>query len=266
MKKLGVLAWVSTFHHQAQRLTYTTYLTNRIQTQPTPPDLHARPPLHAVRHRHHHHQGLRGLLLGGRGRKGGRDGRTGEEDYTLFWFSPTLPPAAHLLPPFPSPNIPPIPPNQTLPQPQPPLKQKQVLQYQAQCRKLPKALRDWQAYVDCRDTIDNFLELLPLFQALAHQAMRERHWRAVMAITGKELVLTEDVFKLQHLLECGLLAHRDEVEEVANSAVKEEQIEVKLAAIESDWAALNLVRLRGSDHCLTRASTALEEPNTTTNL
>ena len=40
----------------------------------------------------------------------------------------------------------------------------QVLQYQAQCRKLPKALRDWQAYVDCRDTIDNFLELLPLFQ------------------------------------------------------------------------------------------------------
>lgn len=39
-----------------------------------------------------------------------------------------------------------------------------MLQYQAQCRKLPKALRDWQAYVDCRDTIDNFLELLPLFQ------------------------------------------------------------------------------------------------------
>jgi dynein heavy chain len=43
----------------------------------------------------------------------------------------------------------------------------QVLQYQAQCRKLPKALRDWQAYVDCRDTIDNFLELLPLFQVKA---------------------------------------------------------------------------------------------------
>ena len=35
---------------------------------------------------------------------------------------------------------------------------------------------------------------------------------------------------------------RDEVEEVANSAVKEEQIEVKLASIESDWAAFNLVR------------------------
>jgi len=45
-------------------------------------------------------------------------------------------------------------------------------------------LRDWQAYVDCRDTIDNFLEMLPLFQALANKAMRERHWRAIMQITG----------------------------------------------------------------------------------
>lgn len=60
----------------------------------------------------------------------------------------------------------------------------QVLQYQNQCRKLPKALRDWQAYVDCRDTIDNFLEMLPLFQALAHKAMRERHWKSIMQITG----------------------------------------------------------------------------------
>lgn len=66
----------------------------------------------------------------------------------------------------------------------------QVLQYQAQCKKLPKALRDWQAYVDCRDTIDNFLEMLPLFQALAHKAMRERHWRAIMQVTGKLLFVT----------------------------------------------------------------------------
>lgn len=60
----------------------------------------------------------------------------------------------------------------------------QVLQYQNQCKKLPKALRDWQAYVDCRDTIDNFLEMLPLFQALTHKSMRPRHWTAIMTITG----------------------------------------------------------------------------------
>jgi len=106
--------------------------------------------------------------------------------------------------------VPSSPPNSN-PQTQPPTPTRtthQVLQYQAQCRKLPKALRDWRAYVDCRDTIDNFLELLPLFQALAHQAMRDRHWRAVTAIAGRELALALDVFKLQHLLECDLLANR----------------------------------------------------------
>ncbi len=40
----------------------------------------------------------------------------------------------------------------------------QVNQYQAQAKKLPKALREWQAYLDCRKTIDDFLEMLPLFQ------------------------------------------------------------------------------------------------------
>jgi len=61
---------------------------------------------------------------------------------------------------------------------------------------------------------------------------------------GHELQLAEDVFKLQHLLECNILRHREELEEITNAAVNwEEQIETKLAAIESDWAALNLVGL-----------------------
>lgn len=54
--------------------------------------------------------------------------------------------------------------------------------------------------------------------------------------------LAEDVFKLQHLLDCHILQHRDDIEEITAAAVKEEQIEGKLAGIESDWAAMNLVR------------------------
>ena len=37
-----------------------------------------------------------------------------------------------------------------------------------------QGLREWQAYKDCRDVIDDFLEQLPIFQALAHTSMRER--------------------------------------------------------------------------------------------
>ena len=108
-----------------------------------------------------------------------------------------------------------------------------------------------------------------------------------MRIAGKELNLAEDVFKLQHLLDCHLLKHRDvslackalahwstvacytacasraactldctgahslavhahstmlmqDVEELCGSAVKEEQIETKLASIAADWAEQNL--------------------------
>lgn len=62
-----------------------------------------------------------------------------------------------------------------------------------------------------------------------------------MRITGKELNLAEDVFKLQHLLDCKLLKVRDDMEELTSSAVKEEQIEGKLATVSLDWAEQNLV-------------------------
>lgn len=58
---------------------------------------------------------------------------------------------------------------------------------------------------------------------------------------GHELQLAEDVFKLQHLLECNILQHREEIEEITNAAVKEQQIEIKLNGIKSEWEALNLV-------------------------
>lgn len=50
----------------------------------------------------------------------------------------------------------------------------QANEFQTQAKKLPKALRDWAAYKDCRKTIDDFLALLPLFQSLAHRSIRER--------------------------------------------------------------------------------------------
>ncbi len=47
-----------------------------------------------------------------------------------------------------------------------------------------QALREWQAFNDCKRTIDDFLEQLPLFKMLAHKAMRPRHWQEIMRSTG----------------------------------------------------------------------------------
>jgi dynein heavy chain len=111
-----------------------------------------------------------------------------------------------------------------------------VMAFQAQCKRLPKSLRGWPAFRDLKKKIDDFLEILPLIQALCNKSMRPRHWDAVMTTTGKEFNLSDDVFKLQHLLDADLLKYFDDLEELTSAAVKEEQVEVKLAAVEEDWS------------------------------
>lgn len=59
--------------------------------------------------------------------------------------------------------------------------------FQAKAKTLPKALREWPAYKDCRKTIEDFLELLPLVQALTHPAVVDRHWKEISEVTGTEI-------------------------------------------------------------------------------
>lgn len=59
--------------------------------------------------------------------------------------------------------------------------------FQSRAKTLPKALRDWPAYKDCRKTIDDFLELLPLVQALTDPSVNERHWNELKALTNAEI-------------------------------------------------------------------------------
>lgn len=65
----------------------------------------------------------------------------------------------------------------------------QVNNFQNQAKKLPKALRDWQAFVDCKKVIDDFLEELPLFQQLASKAMRPRYEQQYPFHNPKDVVM-----------------------------------------------------------------------------
>ena len=62
----------------------------------------------------------------------------------------------------------------------------------------------------------------------------------LFCVTGKDLNLAENSFKLGHLVEAGLLRRRDAVEELTSAASKEEAIETKLNAIAMDWVELML--------------------------
>ena len=108
---------------------------------------------------------------------------------------------------------------------------KKLEEFQLACKRMPKELRAWDAYVELKRLIDDFVLSLPLVQQLAHPAMRPRHWAALMEVTGTHLPVGTEEFKLKIVLEAGLLQFRDEGEDIANSAVKELQIEEKLSAI-----------------------------------
>ena len=113
--------------------------------------------------------------------------------------------------------------------------------FSAKSKKLPKALRDWPAYTDCRQLIDDLLNQMPLLEALASPDIRPRHWEELQKITKTELDLSEDVFKLKHLLACNLLKFNDDLEDMTTGASKECGIERKLNDIDGEWSGLELV-------------------------
>ena len=60
---------------------------------------------------------------------------------------------------------------------------KKMDEFQAACKRMPKVLREYEAFVELKRTIDDFLETLPLVQQLAHPAMRNQSiaWRLLPA-------------------------------------------------------------------------------------
>jgi len=116
-----------------------------------------------------------------------------------------------------------------------------VTGFQNKVKKLPKALRDWPAYADCRQLVDDLMNQMPLLEALASKDIRPRHWESLQEICGKELNLAPEEFKLNDLLACNLLQFQEDLEDMTNGASKESNIERKLVATDDEWSGLELV-------------------------
>jgi dynein heavy chain len=80
------------------------------------------------------------------------------------------------------------------------------------CRKLPKALKEWQAYEDLRKTIDDFSETCPLLEMMSDKAMQPRHWEKIANITGHVFDVESESFLLRNLMEAPLLKYKEDIE------------------------------------------------------
>lgn len=123
----------------------------------------------------------------------------------------------------------------------------QVNDFQRACKAMPKALKEWSAYLELKKKIEDLLETVPLLAQLANSAMRDRHWVNVEEATKSELKMDADTFRVGNLLAVGLLDVAEDIEEISSSASKELQIETKLAEIEEEWsdACFNFAGYKG---------------------
>ena len=106
------------------------------------------------------------------------------------------------------------------------------------CKKLPKALKEWDAYLELQKKIDDFAESLPLLEAMASKTMLPRHWNRISEVCGGySFDVTNEAFELKGIMEAPLLQNKDDIEDICIASIKEEDIEAKLKAVVKEWSA-----------------------------
>ncbi|EDS37982.1 ciliary dynein heavy chain 5 [Culex quinquefasciatus] len=116
----------------------------------------------------------------------------------------------------------------------------ELTDFQNRCRKLPKGMKDWLAYIDLKKKIDDFNDSCPLLELMCNEAMKDRHWEKLENLLSCQFEVESPSFLLGNVMEAPLLAHKDDIEDICVGAVKENDIDSKLRQVIAEWSAVNL--------------------------
>jgi dynein heavy chain len=87
-----------------------------------------------------------------------------------------------------------------------------LIDFQNRCRKLPKGLKEYQAFNDLKKTIDDFNETCPLLEMMANKSMKDRHWQRIATLTNHKFDIDSDNFLLRDIMSAPLLKYKEEIE------------------------------------------------------
>ncbi|KAL3885754.1 hypothetical protein ACJMK2_025795 [Sinanodonta woodiana] len=105
-------------------------------------------------------------------------------------------------------------------------------------RALPEDVFTWDVYMGLHESITSIQVCLPLIDDLSNPAMRTRHWKQLVRVTGGALTIDNDTLKrmtLGELLSLGLQQHVDDVRAIVQRAMKDLSIEQSLKTYEEVW-------------------------------
>jgi len=103
-----------------------------------------------------------------------------------------------------------------------------IEQFGKDCARLPGVLKQWEAYKDLKTEIDNMTTIIPLLQALASPAIRDRHWEEIIEMTKEDIPYQSETFTLSQLLAAPLLDFEEEIQEITDNAGKQQKLEKQL--------------------------------------
>jgi dynein heavy chain len=93
------------------------------------------------------------------------------------------------------------------------------------CARLPGVLKGWDAYKELRKEVDDMGKILPLVKELSKPSIRDRHWDEIIQMTQKDIPYKSETFTLNQLLDCNLLEHEADIEDITESADKQLKLE-----------------------------------------
>lgn len=110
--------------------------------------------------------------------------------------------------------------------------------YGEQCLKLPKDLKEWQAYKELKCSIENLKTLTPIITILKKDAVKDRHWEALNDKCVHRIPYDQlELFIIEDLTKAKVLDLLEDIDEIGESAEKQKKIEIALAEINEFWTS-----------------------------